>query len=556
MTLDFTGTDALNLSAQTLRVARHLGYLYGEEREIVITATACAIAALAAGSVCFELSGPDGFEWRQALESSPLVSAQLDRPLVLDGMSVYLTRYWMEQARIVDWIFSRTITNPNPSASDDPSLQAALDRYFPDPSDQRDAAKQASQHSFCVIAGGPGTGKTTTVAGLLAVMASTTSTPLRVILAAPTGRAAARLEQAVRENLAGFGDLDPDLRYSSGTLHRVLGLKPWGPPTMHAAHPVPADVVVVDEASMLSLHLMSLLLDAIAPTTRLILVGDPDQLASVEAGAVLADIVASDVTVPVTRLTHTYRFGGAIADLAETIRVGDAESALAILAGNPDEIEWIPTPAASASPEALQGLRETATNQGRALIEAASAGEMERALTLLDSHRLLVGHRHGLVGVSYWTRQVRGWIAPGTEWTGHWYPGMPVLITGNDDLLGIYNGDSGVIVEKAGELLLAVGDGVTTRLITPDLIQSWEPLYASTIHKSQGSQFNTVSLILPPATTALLTRELFYTAVTRAKTFLCVIGDPDSVRHAITSPALRASGLALKLAALHSNLEI
>jgi len=555
------------LSEGTVRLARHLGYLYGEDRDLVIMAAACTITALAAGSVCFDLDQarqwqsdhpidwPDTDPWLEAIASSPMVSTDpeaRDRPLLLDRRSVYLTRYWAEQEKIVGWFSSHL----DPAAS--PTAQDSLDLFFPDPSDQKQAARLATQSSVCVIAGGPGTGKTTAVARILAVLGQLKPDPLRVILTAPTGRAAARLEQSVHENLAiceALPGADINVRYESGTIHRVLGIKPWGGVDHDASHPLPADLIVVDEASMLSLHLMALLLDAIPGSTRLILVGDPDQLASVEAGAVLADIVANSGTIPVARLFHTYRFSGAIASLAESIRNGDADAALTILEQSPDQIEWIPFDLDSPdfSPDSLTALREDIVRQSASMIHAAGVGDTADALRLLDSHRLLLAHRHGISGVSHWTSVVRGWLSHSPDIGGlgpHWYAGMPVLITRNDDLMGIFNGDSGVIVSTPAGLRLALSDGTGTRLIAPDMIQAWEPLYASTIHKSQGSQYDTVSLILPPRTTALLTRELLYTAVTRAKTYLRVIGSPDSVRHAIESPALRASGLAARLSTL------
>jgi len=558
--------------AETGRLARHLGYLYGESDERVILAATCAITALSAGSVCFDLDqaallsfdadipaglgwpAPD--EWVNALTVSPMVSTDLaarDRPLVLDGRAVYLTRYWAEQEQIVGWLVPRLV--PTGQTPDVPDDGLAATGPPADPS-QHQAVAMAARSGFSVVAGGPGTGKTTVAAQILAALQQSSPEPLRVILTAPTGRAAARLDQAVHENLHQFptsAGEPSDRRYTSGTLHRILGVKPWGAVDHDAGHPLPADVIVVDEASMLSLHLVALLLDAIPGPTRLILLGDPDQLASVEAGAVLADIVANAGLVSVTRLTHTYRFSGDIADLADAIRRGAADEALAVLHRSSDQIEWIPadTDAPGFSPDQLTSLRDDVTRQGLAMIDASTRGDAPEAIRLLNSHRLLLAHRHGLSGVSHWTHAVRGWIARNRgALAAPWFAGLPILVTRNDDLLGVFNGDSGVIVAEGTDLRLALDDGVGTRLIAPDMISSWEPLYASTIHKAQGSQFDAVSLILPPATTALLTRELFYTAVTRAKTFLRIVASPEAITHAITSPALRASGLASRLASL------
>ena len=572
MNLDLTTlVDSRIVDRDTVRLARHLGFLYNEQRELVIAAAACAITVLANGSVCFDLTRanqlrgdldpppvldwPDPDDWADLLRSSPMVATDptaRDRPLVIDQTAVYLTRYWAEQQSIVEKLATRLQQAP-PTVD---GLNAALNQVFTAASNdqvaspQREAAHQAARSWFSVIAGGPGTGKTTVVARILAVLAQTGSgshNGLRVTLTAPTGRAAARLDQAVRENLAesGVGAL---VRCRSGTLHRILGLKPWGAVDHDATNPLAADVVVVDEASMLSLHLMAVLLDAVGPNTRLILLGDADQLASVEAGVVLADIVANEGTVPVTRLVRTFRFAGDIADLAEAIRRGAEDEAISILEKPSDMIEWCPTDLADTA--ALASLRADVTQQSLALIAASQSGNAVEALRLLDSHRLLVAHRRGSSGVGHWTQTVRGWIAdqPGSpSLSTRWYPGLPVLITRNDDLMGVFNGDCGVIVRCDDDLKLAIDNGSGVRLISPDMVEAWEPLYTSTIHKSQGSQYDRVSLILPGPTTALLTRELFYTAVTRAKTFLRIIGTTAAARHAIASPALRASGLANQL---------
>jgi exodeoxyribonuclease V alpha subunit len=377
---------------------------------------------------------------------------------------------------------------------------------------------------------------------------------LRTILCAPTGRAATHLAHSVEHNLAPWqarADTRFEQRCEVGTIHRLLGLTPWGRPRHDRTNPLAADVVVVDEASMLSAHLMACLLDAIGATTRLLLVGDPDQLASVEAGAVLGDIVAAAPAVPVARLRHTYRFSGAIAELAEAIRVGDAAGALSIMEARPADIEWVQTDLSDPplSADALGGLHRAVTAQSRDLIESALAGDARGALQALESHRLLIPHRQGPTGVGRWTQIVRGWTAQlvgvGVD-QRRWYPGLPVLITRNDDVQQMYNGDSGVIISRHGGLRLALS-GDDQRLIVPDMIDSWEPLHASTIHKAQGSQFDAVTLLLPPTGTALLTRELFYTAVTRATSTLRIIGTAPQIDHAIRSRALRASGLTSRL---------
>ena len=557
-------TETGVITPATVRLARHLGFLYGEDNELVIMAIACTIAALSAGSVCFdidhpaqlnteaELDWPDPVEWLSVLEGSSLVSTDhscRDRVLILDGNSVYLTRYWAQQDKIVEWMSAR-VSQPNTTVD-----ESILDRVCDAAAEQqRAAAKLAAESRFCVVAGGPGTGKTTAVAQILAVLVQQRSQRLRVILSAPTGRAAARLEQAVRENLARRQlDSSAMIRVTSGTLHRILGVKPWGATDYNATRPLAADVVIVDEASMLSMNMMTLLLAAVAEPTRLILLGDPDQLASVEAGAVLADIVANANTVPVARLTKQYRFAGAIAALCDAVRNGDDNKALEIINQGDNQIEWIIPSSGLVNffADNLESLRQDVMQQGIGMIEAGEAGDVDQALTWLNCHRLLLAHRHGPTGVSGWTQAIKTLISGGAEAAGQlWYPGLPILVTRNDETLNLFNGDSGVVVRHGTGVSLAIDDGTGSRLISPDMIESWEPLYGSTIHKAQGSQFDSVSVVLPPPGTTLLSRELFYTAVTRAKTFLRIIGTPQSIRQAIQSPAQRASGLSSRLQGL------
>jgi len=593
------------LAAADVHVAQRLGRLTGEADERVLLAVALAVRAVRAGSVCVDLDDvatltedgaaaePDGRDagalpwpepagWRAAIEASPVVAVGVDGPADrparwVDGR-LYLDRYWRDEQlvrREVDARLAAPVTDAPPAET----VRATVHRLFPEPGDarQRLATAAAVLGRLTVLTGGPGTGKTTTVARMLAGLQVSLGPGLRTALAAPTGKAAARLQESVREELA---TLEPPDRAAVGapeatTLHRLLG---WRPGTStrfrHSArHHLPHDVVVVDETSMVSLPLMARLLEALRPEARLVLVGDPDQLASVEAGAVLGDLVARppvaagpvDVlrdAVPedvpreevaaarlrngVVRLERVHRFEAGIATLAEAVRRGDADGALAALRAGTGDVELV-EPAGEWPTEAdVAALRADAEAAGRALLAAAREGDAAGALRALEHHRLLVAHRRGPAGVAHWADQVEQWVtaAADAEPDGPWYAGRPLLVTTNDRSSGLYNGDTGVVVADGdGGVVAVFGDPDRPVRVRPHRLPPVETVHAMTVHRAQGSQFTTVSLVLPPPDSPLLTRELLYTALTRARRTVRVIGTADAVRAAVGRPVRRASGL-------------
>ncbi|WP_329602553.1 exodeoxyribonuclease V subunit alpha [Mycolicibacterium phocaicum] len=316
------------------------------------------------------------------------------------------------------------------------------------------------------------------------------------------------------------------------------------PPRQPVAH----DVVVVDETSMVSLTVMARLLEAVRPDTRLLLVGDPDQLTSVQAGAVLADLVdglTGHPSIKIAALHTTHRFGVAIGGLAEAIRSGDADQVLTLLRAGDAAIEFIE----DAEPAAA--LRPALVGHALKVRACALLGAGPEGLAAMDEHRLLCAHRDGPYGVRHWNRQVERWI---TDETGQatwspWYPGRPLLVTANDYALGIYNGDTGLVAAGPDGVQVYIAGATGTQRFSPSRIADVETMYALTIHKSQGSQADEVTVILPPADSRLLTRELFYTAVTRAKQKVRIVGSADEVRAAVQRQALRASGLRDRLRA-------
>lgn len=543
-----TFTDAEVLDASDVHVAQRLCELVKAPDDRVALAVALAVRALRNGSVCLDLRtverqvGIDGLpwpaidDWFAAIAEHPLTG----QPPVLhvDGDLLYLDRYWLEEQQVCDDILRMTTARPAQSVPD-------LDRLFPPGfEEQRAAAELALSQGLTVLTGGPGTGKTTTVARLLALLAS--GTRLRIALAAPTGKAAARLQEAVQLEVDKLDASDREALSGlhATTLHRLLGSRPDTSARFrhNRANRLPHDVIVVDETSMVSLTMMARLLEAVRPEARLILVGDPDQLASVEAGAVLADLVDGLGAGRIAELKTSHRFGESIGRLATAIRAGDADAVVDVLRAGDEHIEWVDTE------EPSEHLRKVLVPNAIALRTAAILGDADAALAILTEHRLLCAHRRGPFGVRHWNHQVERWLS---ELTGEpiwstWYAGRPVLVTANDYGLNLYNGDTGVTVLRDG-VLRAVIAGTERLEFATSRLADVETMHAMTIHKSQGSQADEVTVLLPPEDSRLLSRELFYTAVTRAKKKIRVVGPAASVRAAVERRAVRASGLARRL---------
>lgn len=537
-----------------LHVAQRLSALGKDTDDRVALAVALAVRAVRGGSVCVDLRSiaeqvgmpdlpwPGPREWREAVQSSALAGEQVLR-LYSDATTdlLYLDRYWREEQQVCDDVLALLSGPPRTTVP-------TLDRLFPAGwEEQRAAADAALRQPLTVLTGGPGTGKTTTVARLLAAIAEQAdiagASPPRMALAAPTGKAAARLADAVAAEVGKLDDVD-QARLSglrATTLHRLLGSRPDTSSRFrhHRGNRLPHDVIVVDETSMVSLTMMARLLEAVRPDTRLLFVGDPDQLASVDAGAVLADLVEGLGDAGVVELQTSHRFGETIGSLAQAIRSGDADATVDLLRAGDDAVAWLDTDDAS------DALREPLSDRAVALREAALLGDAGTALAILDAHRLLCAHRNGPYGVTHWNRRVERWLSDrtGQSMWSQWYPGRPLLVTTNDYGLGVYNGDTGVVV--------AVPDGLRAHIgalqFAPGRLGEVDTMFAMTIHKSQGSQADEVTVLMPPEDSRLLTRELFYTAVTRAKKRVHVVGTEASVRAAVGRRATRASGLARRL---------
>jgi exodeoxyribonuclease V alpha subunit len=629
------------LSAADVHVARRLGTLGGESDEATLLAIALAVRAPRLGHVHVDLERirdtaavdadepvdlerldwPAPAGWVAGVAASPLVTVGEEallsdepgdpvkdasggprplpggpRPLRLTGAWLYLDRYWVEELAVAQALGAmRAQERPE---VDSRILDDGLARLFADAprGRQAQAAAAAVRRRLTVVAGGPGTGKTTTVARIVALLyeqaaAAGAGAPPLIALAAPTGKAAARLQEAVHAEATRI-DVAPAIReqlleLSASTLHRLLGWRPDSNSRFrHGRNQrLPHDAVIVDETSMVSLSLMARLIEALRSDARLILVGDPGQLASIEAGAVLGDIVgpagagsgpdvgsgpaagsgsvvgsgpgAGSGPGPgpwgardgIIVLDRGHRFGGEIAQLAAAIRGGDGDRTVSLLGAGSEAVTWIDADVARQSSPAA--VRDPALATARTVIDEARAGASRPALDALGSFRILCAHRRGPYGVSTWTARMEGWLEAeleGFSAQDRWYVGRPLLVFENDYELGLNNGDTGVVVRTADDRVVAAFDrGGETIAYSPNRLGAVDTVYAMTIHKSQGSQFDAAAVLLPDPGSRILTRELLYTAATRARRRLIVVGPEASIRAAVGRPVARASGLGRRL---------
>jgi exodeoxyribonuclease V alpha subunit len=513
-------------------------------------------------------------------------------PLILDDQArLYLYRYWDYQQRLADLITQRV---ENMGEVDLTVLKAGLDRLFdhentggtgggPARADwQKIAAAVALTKAFCVISGGPGTGKTTTVAKILAVMLEQPRpTPLRIALAAPTGKAAMRLQGAIKESKKNL-DVDSQTRMhipeEASTIHRLLGGIAGSPYFRHdKSNPLAADVVVVDEASMVDLALMSKLVQSLQPHAQLVLLGDKDQLASVEAGAVLGDMcdtggirgfsvgtrdVVKQVAgheVPalsddhggtgmadcVVRLQKNFRFGqgSGIGALSRAVNAGDGDTALSLLIDKRfEDLTWQSLP----PPDLLLGNMKTWVI--KRFQECFRARNVEESFALFDRFRILCALREGPYGVVNLNRIVekilvdQGLVVSRATW----YPGRPVMINRNDYNLRLFNGDVGITwhdPESQGLGVFFLSPDSGWRKFHPIRLPEHETVFAMTVHKSQGSEFDEVLVLLTDRDLPVLTRELLYTAITRARDRVALWGKKEVITAAISRRIQRMSGL-------------
>jgi exodeoxyribonuclease V alpha subunit len=512
--------------------------------------------------------------WQDALVASPLCSTSANdaTPLVCAGARLYLRRYWRHERAVADHLARlRQATAgmspnfaPNLAPHLPPHLARALEQGFAQHSaEQKAACATAAQHRFAIITGGPGTGKTTTVIHLLALLqtaAMWAGQPLAIRLAAPTGKAAARLTESIRAQVDALpipADVRAHIPREVATVHRLLGsLQDSRHFRHHAQNPLPLDMLVIDEASMVSLEMMANLLDALPETARLVLLGDKDQLASVEAGAVLSDLCATDAA-HIAKLTCSHRFGNdsGIGRLAQAVNAGDAATARALLGGAIGKTFGKQICAARlrhADDPALDILLRDSYAPCLKALDARAAFADDAAwaghvLAAFDQFRLLCAARKGPWGVEAQNQRIVKTLFQRED--RGWYAGRPVMVTQNDYNLNLMNGDIGMTLEfpepDGLRVVFPKNDGDPgLRYLHPSRVGEVETAFAMTVHKSQGSEFGHTALLLPDALNPTLTRELLYTAITRAKTrFSLIESGPGVFEAAVMRRVERYGGL-------------
>jgi exodeoxyribonuclease V alpha subunit len=579
------------------------GFLMAEASKpskALILAIALTSHATSEGHVCLDLNAlagrelfatperviqaPPLAEWRSALlESGVVTPPGAWQPLVLDRQNrLYLYRYWDYEQRLSKALIQRS--QQERQSVDYSCLSDGLDALFEASKGQvvdwqKSAAATAVLRNLSVISGGPGTGKTSTVVRILALLRQQPEgTHLRIALTAPTGMAAARLQQSIRASKSGLPlskeqlDAIPE---QASTLHRLLGVQRQGTGfRYHRENPLLFDVVILDEASMVDVALMTKLIDALPGQARLILLGDRDQLASVEAGSVLGDICLDcDAPDPsfalkleqltkqpiqsasiarnilsnsVVLLRHSYRFAAQspIGKLSRAVNHGEVTEAIGLLrtSAEEDELGWL------AGKD--HAIAMAATHFATLFAQIKAGAEVKILFETLQKFRILCALREGPFGVRQLNLAItqrlkeQGFIPDNREW----YIGRPVMLTRNDYQLNLYNGETGIVLphpDQPSELSVAfIGRDTDIHWVPPSRLPFCETVYALTVHKSQGSEFQQVLLLLPDRDAPIVCRELLYTAITRSKSQFRLVGPESVFKTAVGSRMKRVSGLA------------
>lgn len=486
--------------------------------------------AMARGDTCVRLSSQE----IKTAESQEWVGASGESPFVLEGNRLYFQRYWRHEVQLSERL-KRMAQHREP-------LSQSLDAYFTD-EHQKAAAELVLSHQLALITGGPGTGKTTTVVKILTLLLMQ-NPALEIALAAPTGKAAMRLTESIVKGKADetfvrsvfsehLAQLDA-VPNNAKTLHRLLGVKMFTPDFRHnAENPLTADVVVVDEASMIDIGMMSRLLQAIKPSAKLILMGDSDQLASVESGAVLAD-VSQGLPENGVHLQTTFRFSGAIKALAEAVNSQNTSEVARVLADGDGVVELL-------NCDLVEYAKTHYLPYWQAVNAFSDRADIAAVFAAFNRFQVLTATRVDKARFDYLSAA-----------KSEWYSGRPVMILENHAEQSLFNGDIGICLpDGKGALKVYFEIDGGFKAFMPSRLPKHETAYAMTIHKSQGSEFKHVFMVLPENATnkslELLTKELIYTGITRAKDKVSIAASIEVLNHAVLAKVQRVTGLQERL---------
>lgn len=546
-----------------------------QSEDSLVTLTAGLLSeTISEGHVCLNLHDfyslnpaiqevlPESSQWLKQLQNSEVVGQPGEfKPLILtaDGL-LYLYRYWQSEQQVATAIQQRlTTTDVLPETAKLQEFMADWQNNLPDIDWQKVAVLSALQRQLCVISGGPGTGKTTVVLKVLQCLQLLESTP-RIALAAPTGKAAARLQQAISQHT---GE-----QYAAKTLHRLLGISArFAQGRYSAERPLPVDVLIVDEASMIDINLMAITLKALPLHTRLILLGDSDQLASVESGAVLANLCADQPSFSaefrswvkqisqidlspagnlnplqdsLVKLQHSYRFaaGGQVGQLALAVNQGDAAQVTDLLVNQ--------TPSALVGPTTEHIHAQLITGYQFYINAIEQRADAVSCIQAFEQFRVLCAVKQGSQSVYAVNQMMTNLLAKrGWRTAQPFYPGRPIMITQNHYRQNLFNGDIGLILPNVdGELQACFLFGDELRWLPLSRLPAHETVFAMTVHKSQGSEFDHIALLLPEEDSAVLSRELVYTALTRARQTVQILSTQPVLQQAVLRRHQRESGLA------------
>ncbi|AEI35896.1 exodeoxyribonuclease V subunit alpha [Francisella salina] len=433
--------------------------------------------------------------------------------------SLYIKRLWNYEVEIANFIKSRTIQN----TQQDNHIEEVVDKLF-EPADEIDWQKQAVikslNYNFSIISGGPGTGKTTTVAKLLLAIQMSNQNQQRIALLAPTGKAAQRMTESLNSVLSKRVDSDNYLGLSNleaQTIHRFLGLRPNSTHVKYNEQSkAPYDVIIVDEASMLDMNIFIKLIRAVADNTKLILIGDTNQLPSVEAGSLFANFTHhrdGDITPYTTLLIKNYRSQQYINNLAASVLKGDIN----IDSHQNENINF----------HSIRNLDTYLRDYAKRYSQLEKCRDYKEALTELNKFRILVANKNLEIGTDKLNQKIEKFMCKPIDSN---YKGKPIMITQNSYSLGLFNGDVGIIWPDDTGKLRAYFDGKDAKAFSLNMLPKYESVYVMTIHKTQGSEFDEIVIVLPAEDNEALSKQLLYTAITRAKHKLTIISEQSSLR--------------------------